>query len=749
MKRVAKRAANDLLMVVAFALVPVISASQTSYSDPTHSSAIPIPSTDLTITIDGLIDEEAWESARLFDLEYETEPGENTPAPVRTEALVIFDKYKLYVAFRCYDPEPSKIRAHYSDRDSNNDDDDVLVELDTFNDERRSIILESNPFGVQTDWKYSASGYDRTWDTIYETKGRITEWGWVVEFSIPFSSLQFQRKEGVQTWGLLLSREYPREVRRDLRIIPLDRNNNCRLCQYTKIEGFAGVSPGKNMEINPTVTAVRTSERVDFPEGDFEPTNEDLEVGLTARLGVTPNLYFTGTVNPDFSQVEADSLQLDINQPFALFYPEKRPFFTEGADIFETLLNAVYTRTMRDPQWGLKLTGKEGANAIGAYVVRDGVTNLIFPGNQGSSSSSLVMNNTSSVLRFNRDTWNNSTVGVLLTDREGEDYFNRLFSFDGNIRLSRRDTVQIQAMRSSTRYPDSIVTDYSQPPGEFADTALSFEYDHVTRNEGWWVDYEKIGDDFRADLGFMPRVGYGNVEGGWSYRWIAEPGIWWSNVRVSNDYHYFWDSAGDLLYRSANFQFSYLGKLQSRAVLNGVMSREFYNGQVFDNTEVNLFSGFNPVGNLFVHLNTRYGNRIDYANTRPGNRIQIEPRIRGSIGKHLSFNLEHVFERMTAKEDRLYSANISQAKLTYNINVRAFFRSIIQYINYDYNVDNYTFDTEPEYRQLLSQFLFAYQINARTLLYVGYYDNHFGGRDYDMTRNDYSFFAKVGYAWVP
>ncbi|NIO10448.1 MAG: hypothetical protein GTO40_21555, partial [Deltaproteobacteria bacterium] len=215
--------------------------------------------------------------------------------------------------------------------------------------------------------------------------------------------------------------------------------------------------------------------------------------GLTGRWGITPNFTLNVTANPDFSQVEADALQLDINQPFALFYPERRPFFTEGVDFFRALENIIYTRTMRDPSWGFKLTGKEGANTLGAYMVRDDVTNLIFPGSQGSDSVSLEKSNISSVFRYKHDFGRRYTVGVIATDREGSNYHNRVFGFDLDFRFTRTNQIQLLMMGSSTKYPDDVADDFDQPDGSFSDHLISFEYDHYTRTWGWWADYEEAG----------------------------------------------------------------------------------------------------------------------------------------------------------------------------------------------------------------------------------------------------------------
>ena len=355
----------------------------------TNENPYIVPKTGSGIFIDAILDESAWQEALILELNYEVRPGENVTPPVRTEVLLTYDQKNFYAAFRCYDPDPSAIRAHLRDRDTLGGDDWIALILDTFNDERRSFDFIVTAMGVQFDQIETQNNEDAGWDTIWDCSSQITEWGYTVEIAIPFSSLRFQRKDGPQIWGFDAVRRYPRDHPYHIGLFPRDRSNNCYMCQALKIKGFEGASPGRNIEINPTVIGARTDERPEFPEGSLKKRDQEAEFGLTARWGMTPNLTLNLTANPDFSQVEADALQLDINQPFALFYPERRPFFTEGTDFFSALENMIYTRTIRDPSWGIMLTGKEGAHTIGAYMLRDEVTNLIFPGSQGSSSASL------------------------------------------------------------------------------------------------------------------------------------------------------------------------------------------------------------------------------------------------------------------------------------------------------------------------------------------------------------------------
>jgi hypothetical protein len=715
----------------------------------TAENPYPIPKTDARLKVDGVLDEPAWASARVLELNYEISPRENVAPPVRTEILITYNETHLYFGFRCYDPEPARIRAHYGERDKSSGDDWVAVEIDTYNDSRRAFTLITTAAGVQMDGLSDAAGIkDYNWDMIYDTAARIQDWGYGVEVAIPFSSLRFQRTKGPQVWGLNAVRGYPREQNHQIWARPYDRGNSCRVCQYLKIEGFDGVSPGRNLEFDPTVTAMRTDERAEFPSGGLSLRDQSAEAGLTARWGITPNLVLSGTVNPDFSQVEADAAQLDINQPFALFYPERRPFFTEGLDFFRTPLNILYTRTVRDPRWGFKLTGKDGKNAVGAYVLQDAVTNLIFPGSQYSRSSSLQRASTAGALRYSRDLGRDSDLGVFFSDREGGDYFNRVYGFDGHIRLSPKDEVVFQFLGSSTRYDQETAEAFAQPQGTFGDAALAAVYTHKTRYHQLDFEVDDIGKDFRADLGYLPQVGFSRVAAQSVHTWIAKKKGWWSRFLLANAAQYGWERGGTLLVRSLDNSLSFAGIYQTSLGIGHSLSSEQYNGLVFNLSQFKITAGVIPSGNLSLAVGGSFGDAIDYVNTRKGGKTSLGPQAQLNLGTHWRLNLGLTRDRMDVQGARLYTALIGQGTIVYHLNTKIFLRALLQYYDYDYNVSNYLVPVNPMFRKLFAQFLFSYKLNPRTVLFLGYADNYFGGPEYGLTRSDRTLFVKVGYALI-
>lgn len=707
-----------------------------------------VPVVEGKVKIDGVLDEAAWEKALVLELKYEVRPGENIAPPVKTEVLLLYSKSHFYAAFRAYDPDPSAVRARIRERDNVGGDDWVGLSIDTFNDQRRAYSFLCNPLGVQADEIASTEGGGESWDAIWNSAGRIGKEGYVVEMGIPFSSLSFQRKSGgmEQVWGIDAVRSYPRGLRYMISLFPWDRSNNCYMCQAEKLVGFAGATPGRNIELDPTLYSIFTQERASFPEGDFVEKEKKLDPGLTARWGFTPNLTLTATVNPDFSNVEADIPQLDINTRFALYYQEKRPFFLEGASIFNTRFRTVHTRALADPDWGVKVTGKEGKNAIGFFSVQDHITNFLLPGSQGSRSRSIGMSSVGSVFRFRRDVGKSSTLGIVVTDREGENYFNRMAGVDGDFRITPKDRIRFQALGSQTRDPEAITgTDENKTA---RGGALDVFYHHDTRSFDWYLGYTDVGPGFRADLGFMPKAGYRTIDGGILHSWNRPKGHWFNVLSLGTGYRIEKDHDNNLLSKAATFDFNYVGPAQSYFNLSVNVGKRSFGGFEFDDNNIYFDGAVRPSRTLEFFFNGLLGDGIDFDNIRPGNRLQLGGTVKLKLGRHLEFLLNQQFERLNVDSGRLYTANISYLRLVYHFNRRFFLRTILKYVDYRYNPEHYLFAIDPEDRHLFSQVLLSYELNPRTVLFLGYSDDHYGYENIRLTQANRTFFVKIGYALV-
>jgi hypothetical protein len=706
------------------------------------------------IKIDGLLDEPAWQDAVEIAVDLEWFPGNNVAPPVETFAYLTFDDRNIYVGFKCFDPDPERIRAHLMRRDEINtfvQDDHITVQLDTFNDERRAFQFRVNPLGVQADAIFSeVDGIeDFAWDMIWTSKGSIDAQGWVVEIAFPVNQLRFQRTLESQTWGVEFGRSWPRSSRHRISNYGRDQNRACIICQFDKAEGFENLSPGKNLEINPTVVGIRTEELEEFPDGSLEPTEEEAEVGLTVRWGLTPNLTLTGTVNPDFSQVEADAAQLGINERFALFFEEKRPFFLEGIDFFSTPTNVVYTRTVVAPDWGGKITGKVGKNAIGAFAAGDTVTPLLFPSNQGSASTLLEESNTSGVFRYRRDVLATSTIGVLYAGREGTDYHNRVGGIDGLVRLGAKDTVEFQYLRTDTLYPNEVAEEFGQPEGSFAGNSFLLDYDHRSRHWYWNLEYQDRDPRVRMDSGFLPRVDMRTLEGTLIRTFWGNEEDWWNQWRIGTTGERTETHDGELTDEDINVIVDMRGPLQSFFQL-GVGRAKLQNQGVFyeDLDSFFFYTEFQPGGALKFELFSTGGDSVDFTNNQPADELLLNPILEAKIGRHINLEFDHLLQRLDVESGRLFQANLSQLRLVYNFNVRTFVRGIFQYLDLERNPDLYPFPVEPEVQTLFTQLLFSYQVNARTVLFAGYTDDQLGLQDVDLTQTNRTFFLKIGYAWI-
>ena len=717
-----------------------------------HKKQYQVPKIDAKIDIDGVLDDPAWQDALKLEIKYEIYPGENIEAPVKTEVFLAYSQTTLYAGFRAYDPDPSQIRARYTDRDNIWGDDRVAIILDPFNEHNRRFSFFCNPLGIQAEIIENLANELIPWDAIWSSAGKITDFGYVVEMAIPFSSLRFPRKSGdqEQVWGFDVMRTHLRDVRHYLGHFPRDRNNSCYMCQADQLVGIKGVKPGRSIEIDPTLTAVLTQERESFPDGKFVKKDSKLDPGITARWNVTPNMAFGAAINPDFSNIEADSAQLDINTQFALYYPEKRPFFLEGATIFKPIfgdrLPIVYTRTLADPNWGIKLTGKEKGNDIGIYTVQDNITNLLFPGAQQSTSAFLDMKTLGTVLRYSRDLGGTSSIGLFVTDREGKDYYNRLAGVDAHIQLTKSDEVQVQAFASQTRYPNEIANLYQQPTGKFQGSAVDVFYRHQSRNVTFKGGFLEISPEFRADLGFVTQTGFRQMTAGFDYSFLHNPGHWYTLIQIGPSFEYQTDDNDNLLFKSVNFNATYNGPLQTTLTLTGAIGERAFMGNVFDINEMKVSLDMFPSANLEVAFEGTFGDNIDVNNVRAGNHVILNPAFAYNLGRHLSLLFSHKFERFNIPAGRLFTANISYLRFLYHLNHRAFFRAIVQYVHHDYNTTNYLFPIDPLFKRLFSQLLFSYKLNARTVLFLGYSDDYYGFQGIPLTQNNRTFFLKVGYA---
>ncbi|HUO85547.1 MAG TPA: DUF5916 domain-containing protein, partial [Thermoanaerobaculia bacterium] len=588
---------------------------------------------------------------------------------------------------------------------------------------------------------------DWSWDIIWESAGRITDSGYEVEVAIPFSQLRFPTTSGPQTWGFLAMRDYPRESRHRLRSTPINRERNCFVCQLESVQGFVGIEQGKHLEMTPTVTAISSDAIDSFPGGHLESVDDDVEAGLSARWSITPNVTLNAAINPDFSQVEADSAQLAVNERFALFFPEKRPFFLEGADLFATQFNLVFTRTVANPIAGLKITGKEGAHAFGLFAAQDELNNVIIPGYQRSRFASLDQEVTSAVARYRKDIGDRSNVGILYTGRVADEYHNHVFSLDGKIQLTDSDTILAQAAHSSTAYPDTIAAGFGQPSDGFDGYAWGTEYRHGDPKWFWRAAIGELSDEFRADSGFTPQVGERVGAVGVERILRGESEQWYEllSIFVGADFRQALEGEADEWGADLGIYFQ---EGRYELFLGLAPNREYFDGVHYDDFRYSAFASYRPSGDLFVWFEGGAGETIDFTNSQQADFVRLTSGVEFNLGRRLRGEVNHTWQTLDVVAGELFTVNLTEARIFYHLNLRTFVRAILQFQNLDQNPLAYTIPVEPESEDLFSQLLFSYKINPQTVVLIGYSDNYVGLEQVNLTQTNRTFFAKIGYAWL-
>ena len=354
------------------------------------------------------------------------DPGDLVPISQPTEAFLSYDATNFYVVFVCRTSEPSQLRARMARRESMFSDDFVAVILDTFDDHQRGYEFFSNPLGIQADGiTTEGQNDDMSFDTVWQSKGRLTEFGYVVSFAIPFKSLRFPSGDG-RAWGIALMRGIP--ANNEQAFWPgVTHTIGSFASQMADMRGLTGVSPGRNIQLIPygTFTGAR------FLDDSTFDSKADGRVGLDAKIVAHDVVTIDLTANPDFSQVESDEPQVTINQRFEVFFPEKRPFFLENAGYFQTPINLFFSRRISDPQIGARATGKLGGWAAGALALDDRG-----PGHAVDALDPNVGDRAFNAVGRVRREFGDSSVGAFVTSHDFGPTSNRVISADTRLKVN-------------------------------------------------------------------------------------------------------------------------------------------------------------------------------------------------------------------------------------------------------------------------------------------------------------------------
>ena len=497
---------------------------------PEKSQPIVIPKFDKPPVIDGKLDEEVWQKAVVLKDFYQIQPGDNTPPSRPTEVLLGFDPKFLYIAFKATD-EPDKVRATVAKRDNIFQDDYVGFFLDTFNDKRKAFEAFFNPLGIQGDGILTEGrGEDFSVDLLMESKGIVHETGFNVEIAIPFKSLRFEAGKG-KLWGAHFFRRIKRFENELDSWMPFNRSIDGNMNQAGHLTGLEGISVERAIELIPSLTVSQNSRfvpRLSPLDRGIDPgriVNEPvgLDLGLTAKFIPSSSMTVDLAINPDFAQVEADQLVVTANQRFPIFFPEKRPFFLEGIEIFQTPITTVHTRAIVDPDVAVKTTGKLGRNTFGLMVASDNGPGNLSADDRGALASCLDLRTVEldtdcnnerfvdknayiGVLRLKRDVGKENSLGMIATSYNFIEKHNQVLGIDGRFRLNKQTTLNFQTLGTTSRNfffdPDDGETRYRTGNG-FGYTA---NYNVSGRNWGWELYGEGFTNDYRADVGFFQRT---------------------------------------------------------------------------------------------------------------------------------------------------------------------------------------------------------------------------------------------------
>jgi hypothetical protein len=660
--------------------------------------------TDVPPAIDGRLDDAIWREApslsafKTFIPDFSREPSE------KTVAYMAYDAENLYFAFKCYDREPDKIKAAVASRDTIRPDDFICINLDTFNDQQALSAFYVNPLGIQTDSRWASGKEDFSADFVWSSAGRLDLDGYTVELRVPFKSIRYAGKKRVE-----MSIFFERRISRRSEHMSYPALDPARgyffLTQMMPLE-LEDIKQYTLLEVLPAFTFGRTQEANESAQGELV-RNKDLDIddlSLTGKYGVTSQLILDGTWNPDFSQVEADAGQVDVNLRYDLYFPEKRPFFLEGSEMFQLagaseadpLLAVVHTRTIVDPRVGFKLSGKVGKKDTVASIFaldESPSSDPVFePGDDKYAGFA--------VLRYRRAVAEDGYLGAFYTGRDYAGGSNRVAGADGQLRLSKSSMLGFHGFGSWTR------TGLESTAAE--GVALGLDYLYDTRDLGLSLAFYDVSRDFQTDTGYLTRQGVAGLQASVSPRFYPKsrffrkimPNLSAAVVKdLPSGLFETNDALGVVVLLPGNTTVQAMGRYSTEVFLD----RRF-------DTSGGLFQLLSQVTKA-LYLRGLYfrGNSIRYV-ADPyqgyGNRIMGGVTYKPSEKFDLtaSLNYSDFFRRSTHEKE--YGYAIWRGRLTYQMNKYLFFRGVVEYNSFR--------------RKLLTDLLASFTYIPGTVIQLGY-----------------------------
>lgn len=743
--------------------------------------------------IDGRLDENVWKSTPIAKDFYQTQPGDNIPPTQKTEVRFGYDEKTLYIAFHAYD-EADKVRANIAKRDEIFNDDYIGVYLDTFNDKRRAYVFFFNPLGIQGDGIFNEGmGEDYSVDVVMESKGVVTEDGYIVEVAIPFKSLRYQAGKD-KAWGMHIFRRIRRGNNELSSWMPISRERTGTLVQAGQLTGFEEVSTERNIEIIPSLTLSETGRRVTAnpinSDGRFINQSLQQDLGLSIKLGLSPNVTLDFAVNPDFAQVEADATVVTANQRFPIFFEERRPFFLEGVDIFRTPLAIVNTRTIVDPDIAVKLTGKRDRDTFGLFLSSDNA-----PGNfsleernnanlRPSIEKFLDKNSYVGVARVKRDIGQDSNIGIIASSYSFIERHNHVLGFDGRFRVDPKTIFTFQVVGTNSRRfffdPKIGKSEYRTGNG----IGYFWNLDYTGRRFGYFIEGIGRSTNYRADVGFTRRVN-NNTNTGFirlstdpkanaklisirfinfdqiNYDWQGRVQNWTMNPEISFNFaRQTFISGGYSRRYERLFEEEFGPKRnnnQSGTFLGDAERSAYKNSWFFsaETTPVKQYSLFFFIARTTNNFDFDFGAGPRFPRVSPQALINPDAPLDPGKGNELAINAGLNYQPID--KFRL-SFEYNRSKLTRNDTKRVAFDDHIFSLKSTYQFTQFTFiRTRIDYDTLatraIGQLLLGWTPNPGTSLFVGYNANlnvngfspFTGVAEPGLRRNNQTFFIKMSY----
>lgn len=701
------------------------------------------------IEIDGAVNDPGWVGATRITGFVERTPREGAVPPVETEVLLTYDEANLYVAFLAHDPDPEAIRAALQPRNQLWNDDWVGILLDPYGDASLGYYFLSNPIGVQADLQMTPRNEDSGIDFVYSSAGRITEAGYVVEMAIPFRSLRVPDRE-IQEWGIMLVRTWPRTNRHYLTWPAWSRNSPCQLCELASLEGIRGIRTGGTLEALPSLVVSQGGNLQDTSDsGSFESGSPQAQPSLGLRYTLERGWTTEATLNPDFSQVESDAAQIDVNTTFALFFPERRPFFQEGMDLFQTPLSVFYSRSINSPRAAVKMTGREGRTSLGYIGAWDQHTPFILPFEERSIALQAGRSFTN-VLRLQQNR-GGSHVGALVADRRLDgDGSGTTGSVDGEYRFGEIYNLSVHLVASHTREPENPelsdrIPDMTFGRGERQYTATfdgeSFSghaaFVRFARDARTWsanVLYMEASPTYRSDAGFWTQNDFRRATG-WTGVTFYPNRPFLERVSGSLFGGSYWNFAGVRTQDIFNPGASVTLPRQTTVGVNTSFRREVFRG--VDLTGIRDYS-------VFVNSNFSAGLRgsASFSTGRRVARTLAIPEVGEGWNAHASATVQP-WQRLVIQPsvsyqklsrlggEELFGGFIARTHFSFQYNHELNLKLVLQYNDFSQRLD-----LEP---------LLMYQIHPFSIFYVGSTHGSTRFEEDGFVESDRQFFAKLQY----